>query len=58
MSKYQRINELRRGKYDAMDSGRMNRAAEEDFELAHDLHLLFTVSAAYLDPFRQELRQA
>jgi hypothetical protein len=36
----------------------MNRGAEEDFELAHDLHLLFTVSAAYLDPFRHEFRQA
>jgi hypothetical protein len=36
----------------------MNRGAEEDFDLAHDLHLLFTVSAAYLDPFRQEFRQA
>jgi hypothetical protein len=58
MSKYQRINELRKGKCDAMEGSRMNRGAEEDFELAHDLHLLFTVSAAYLDPFRQEFRQA
>jgi hypothetical protein len=58
MSKYQRINELRKGKYDAMDGSQMNRGAEEDFELAHDLHLLFTVSAAFWDPFCQEFRQA
>src|SRR5260370_28016222 len=41
------MNELRKNKCHTGDSDQVDRAADDDSELAHDLHLLHTACAAY-----------
>jgi len=41
------MNELRKNKCHTGDSDQVDRAADDDPELAHDLHLLLTACAVY-----------